>query len=455
MVVSVVASKTIFVSLNDSNGMLEFQEYFGCGGMASKMASNTIVEIEGGQSHTLFEGPMFCLVSNLNNVTIRSSTSEQVTLRCPGSLPCSQTGFGFYNMSNLSLENIRIDNCGSVVDKLLLEDRPGVSAFGANQQAVITISMSTNVHLLNIDITNYLGYAIIGHTVLGEYRIDGLHVRNSYAFNELSDDTFLESNDWLLSGSGLILRYIDTDMIENNDKVTIVISDVKMANNRNLLPYKSLSELQTLELFSRQTGYAHIPCGGSGVIHVGFSSTQYDIDFTLQRANVTDNFGTIGGGIALAHVNSNLRSKVTIKDSHINHNTNYYTSGSGIQLYYGFNSSFAELDYSQRVHNVFVINSVIQNNFSPTNGGGFSAVVELQILADITLWFINTTFKQNVAQQYGDCLLFQKDYSLFQSKEFNVYLDAVNITDNGFFRPNRDAKSSCIYATGLTKLVMI
>ena len=457
MVFPVVTPDTISISLNHTNGMFEFQEYFGCGGMASKMASNTIVEIEGGQNLTLFEGPMFCLVSNLNNVTIRSSTSEQVTLRCPGSLPCSQTGFGFYNMSNLSLENIRIDNCGSVVDKLLLEDRPGVSAFGTNRQAVITISMSTNVHLLNIDITNYLGYAIISHTVLGEYRIDGLHVRNSYAFNELSHERFLKDNSLMLSGSGLILRYIDTNIDKGNANTTVVISNVEIASNRNLLPLRSLSTLEKIRLLSRRTGYLQVPYGGNGMIYVVFSNTEYDIDFTLQRANIADNFGTIGGGITVAHVDSNLRSKVTFEDCHISNNLNGFISGAGIQLYYVFTNRFV-LDHSTRptpeVHNTFVLNSVIQNNTSPLNGGGFSTVTESQDIADIALRFTNTTFIQNKAR-YGDGLYFQKDYSSFiQTKEFSVYLDTVKMIDNGYYRPGKDPKSSCIYVTGLTKLVI-
>jgi len=107
------------------------------------------------------------------------------------------------------------------------------------------------------------------------------------------------------------------------------------------------------------------------------------------------------------------------------------------------------------VPHTVVSNSLVDNNTSPYTGGAISAIIESQDIAAVIIRFVNTTFSRNVALQYGDCMFLQSYYSsFFQSKEINVYLDSVKIFDNGIHRPTKDYTSSCVFAAGLSKLVI-
>jgi len=221
--------ETISLSLNNKDGQVQFYNLFGCGKDSSPLADNTVLEVEGGLSHNLFTSPTFCALSDLRNVTIQSSTNETTWLRCPGN---KRTGFGFYNVSGLTLKNIGIDNCGNTVPGPLKKDKLGVDLFGPNQQAVLSISMSGDICLSNMEITNYSGFALISHTNVGQVRVHKVSIKNSYAFNHLEGDSFSEVDDWSLSGAGIVMCFIDADIAEDSDGANVVISNVVLVNNR-------------------------------------------------------------------------------------------------------------------------------------------------------------------------------------------------------------------------------
>ena len=69
--------------------------------------------------HHILSSTSFCLVSNTSNITLRSVSSIiPATITCKpnqNNNSFASVGFGFYNVSGLSIENVHITKCGGLV----------------------------------------------------------------------------------------------------------------------------------------------------------------------------------------------------------------------------------------------------------------------------------------------------------------------------------------------------
>ena len=68
--------------------------------------------------HHILSSTSFCLVSNTSNITLRSvSTIIPAIITCKPNQNSSfaSVGFGFYNVSGLSIENVHITKCGGLM----------------------------------------------------------------------------------------------------------------------------------------------------------------------------------------------------------------------------------------------------------------------------------------------------------------------------------------------------
>jgi len=89
--------------------------YYLCEGAGNLTNYTTII-----LSHTIIHyipPGSFCLVENITGLTIYGDSSDN-----PAVVKCNSTshhvrGFGFFNIANLSISNIVVENCGGVIDQ--------------------------------------------------------------------------------------------------------------------------------------------------------------------------------------------------------------------------------------------------------------------------------------------------------------------------------------------------
>ena len=62
----------------------------------------------------------FCLIGNVNNVTLTGLTDGSSSIKCIKSRNSSSTtGFGFVNISSITIENLEFIGCGATITKQL------------------------------------------------------------------------------------------------------------------------------------------------------------------------------------------------------------------------------------------------------------------------------------------------------------------------------------------------
>ena len=89
--------------------------YYLCEG-AGNLINNTTIILFHTIIHYIPPG-FFCLVENITGLTIYGDSSDN-----PAVVKCNSTshhmrGFGFFNITNLSISNIVVENCGGVIDQ--------------------------------------------------------------------------------------------------------------------------------------------------------------------------------------------------------------------------------------------------------------------------------------------------------------------------------------------------
>ena len=63
--------------------------------------------------HHILSSSSFCLVSNISNITLCSTSETPATITCSHhNNSYVSVGFGFYNVSGLLIENVEIRECG-------------------------------------------------------------------------------------------------------------------------------------------------------------------------------------------------------------------------------------------------------------------------------------------------------------------------------------------------------
>ena len=112
--------------------------------------------------HILSTGP-FCLVGNLENITIRSSLYNKLaSIKCNNSHYKQPRGLGFYNITNLTLQNIYMQHCGGFLPKYLFSFLANESFyFESNQSASVVLSNCSNASLFNVTVLDYCGFGVI------------------------------------------------------------------------------------------------------------------------------------------------------------------------------------------------------------------------------------------------------------------------------------------------------
>ena len=311
-----------YVIISNTNQLKEML----CSNSSTQLQNNLVLKLNV-SSYELYQIDGYCIVQNINNLTIQGVNGNS-TIRCvPVGSPGS--GFGFINITNLLLANIHFDGCEGVIPSTAVRSFNNTDPqLLYKQRAVLMFNLCNNVTIRQVNIDNkYFGYAILILNPFGTFEILNTRVSEAPIASGCSDDTTL------CSGSGIAAIFKNGGKSadnENNAQVTLKETIVQI-NGNNITNIPTLSSLREYEA-------CQLPVVGAAGLTVIFTQTDYIANFTTTQSTIVDlNGGTVAGGMLILFLNGMEKSHAALINTNLDKgsllaNTNQI-GGSGIAIY--------------------------------------------------------------------------------------------------------------------------
>ena len=317
-----IRSETFVVSATETleyflcgNGQEIFQREEGRIGIDLLLPSNVTHFISPGSS---------CVVQNLTNVVISSDTPGE-----RAEIVCNHTGefsffttrsFAFLNSNNLTLRDLSFSQCGGVLSQkaLVYENSTEVPVyFGTNQSAVLFLSETLDLTLDNIAVTEYYGFAAIAANLYGSSLLNRLQIFNSLGATLCPSLIHNHTRgNYTCYGSGVLVYIHDSKVTPLNYTQKLIIAKSLFMNNS----YWTNDYVCMHNVF--QFNPDRIPIVGAGGLTVYFTQSDYGYTAQMVECNITENSGTVAGGIFTAYVNSPPNSLLYLNNTVFSKNYN-------------------------------------------------------------------------------------------------------------------------------------
>ena len=270
-------------------------QYHLCGLGSRELDSDTTLQLSGGVHH-LEEGS-FCLLENLENITIRGQHTQPRTVIYCHSETEMRRGIAFFNISSFHLSHLEIINCGREVPTGL----PGhvnntVSYLGSLQKAVMIITHSTNAKVESVSFDKCLGFPMLCINPLGKTVISNVSVTatSSQGLRECVQP--LQRRDLLCSGSGFVLIFSDTDITKESVKggsyrALLIIINCYFFNNTNMVPNHVVEE--GVRVLTAGFVNEHLPISGGFSIAFTMAQKSYFVDVKFIGTLILSNIGNV------------------------------------------------------------------------------------------------------------------------------------------------------------------
>ena len=379
---------------SDSNTL----QYFLCGNGSLFLNSDTVLILSPAVPHYLVPGP-FCLVKNINNITITSNSSVKAAqLICHNDIVPTR-GIGFINISGLYLYNLHIHQCGGILNTAITSNNTWVY-FPIGLSAVLLFHHCNELHVFNVSIDGgYYGYAIIAIDVHGETLFYNITVTDS----NVCTSQQLKLVSPFCSGSGLLFLFIDEyDKLQSSQSLLIKSSTISRNVNQYLWGQNPIDILQ----FD-----AHqVPVFGAGGLTILFIGSSYKNGYVLLESNnVSSNSGNIAGGCLVLYLNTispiipNLIFNTTPSIVNFYNNSvtgSYRARGGGVAIYV-ITRTIPTIETSLTI----TFNQIkFFNNTSGYYGGAVFIQLSYASHAVATIYFIETAWFYNEAKFGGSSL---------------------------------------------------
>ena len=120
------------------------------------LSSDTQLLLSPNVNHILSSNS-FCLVSNISNITLRSTSITPAIITCRHyNNSYESVGFGFYNVSGLMIENVHITQCGGPMPSTsTLYPNDTAFYFHKSQSLTMFVSYSSYITMFGVNINKY------------------------------------------------------------------------------------------------------------------------------------------------------------------------------------------------------------------------------------------------------------------------------------------------------------
>ena len=261
------------------------------------------------QSNYILHNMTFCLIENVSNVTLKGVGSDgKSSIKCQLQ-HYSTTGFGFVNISSVTLENLEFTGCGATITKSAVtffnDTHPHL---GYKQKALLVFNHCHNITIQHVNITNYIGYAIFMLNPLNSSLLIHVQVRAGTGGMYCND-----SDMFACAGSGIFVMFKDTqqtspDMVP----VNVILSQSNLRFNFNIIP-----NVPPLTLIGHDI--CSLPVVGAGGLTVLFNQS-FLARFLSQNSQIgfdLGNGGTVSGNLLVIFYNGMVNSQLSLTDTEI------------------------------------------------------------------------------------------------------------------------------------------
>ena len=275
--------------------------------------------------HHVLSSASFCLVSNTSNITLRSASSiipATITCESHQNNSFASVGFGFYNVSVLSIENVHITKCGGLMPSTsTLYPNDTSFYFHESQSVTLLISYSSNIMLSNVNINNYYGFAVLLINPNNNSILSNVNISDSSVIVQCSENFSLSCG-----GSGLILYFSNLD---NRTKVLrshVLLSTAYIRGLFNIVSYDDVSNAGKIHTEEPKAISAF-----SAGMTVIFSQGGYSANVVLSNTYWRYIYGGLFSGMAFIFNDAPVgKVSITITKSKFNHNVFYEKNNFGI-----------------------------------------------------------------------------------------------------------------------------
>ena len=258
------------------------------------------------QSNYILHNITFCLIENVSNVTLKGVRSDEKS-----SIKCqlqhySTTGFGFVNISSVTLENLEFTGCGATITKSAVtffnDTHPHL---GYKQKALLVFNHCHNITIRHVNIINYIGYAIFMLNPLNSSLMNYVRVTKGTGGVYCND-----SDMFACAGSGIFVMFKDTQQTSPDmAPVNVILSQSNLQFNFNIIP-------NVLPLTLIGHDICNLPVAGAGGLTVLFNRS-FLAKFSSQSTQIgygVGNGGTITGNILVIFYNGMVSSRLSLTD---------------------------------------------------------------------------------------------------------------------------------------------
>lgn len=270
---------------------------------SSRLKSNTYLNLSISGYHQVSSSySKFCIIENVVNITIASSSpSSNAIINCQ----TSDFGFGFLNVTNLSILRISISECGGrLTPSAVKYDNNSNSFFyfPCNQYSVLFFSHVNNLIVKSVFITRYKGYGMLIINSLEESSIDDVKVQKSLQCTN--------SSHFSCSGSGILAYfhdYVSSSFLRMPDSNSLVIAHTEFYLGQNFPP---VNTCLTNDFHLAQS----FPLVSAAALTAIFAQTKFEANVNISNSKIHANYGQIGSGILLLFKGSFWMSMVRMRN---------------------------------------------------------------------------------------------------------------------------------------------
>ena len=251
----------------------------------------------------------FCLVSNISNITLRSTSITPAIITCRHyNNSYESVGFGFYNVSGLMIENVHITQCGGPMPSTsTLYPNDTTFYFHESQSVTLLISYSSYIMLFGVNINNYYGFTILLININNNVTLNNINITSTSGSAQCSKKVFPSCG-----GSGLILYFSNFDDRIGVLEAHVLINKTVIEDNWNIVPYNDIN------IASQVPKAISAFAAGMTVI---FSLGNYSANVLLSHGYWYDDNGGVFDGLAIIFSDAPVENvSVRVASTEFNHN---------------------------------------------------------------------------------------------------------------------------------------